>query len=44
VSNHLAKKRISKKINYEAVKMLGNEDDVDALPPELEAMLTQGRD
>jgi len=44
VSNHLAKKRISKKINYEAVKMLGNDDDMDALPPELEAILTQGRD
>ncbi|EWM25303.1 transcription factor iiib 90 kda subunit [Nannochloropsis gaditana] len=41
VSNHLAKKRISKKINYEAVKMLGNDDDLDAHPPELEAMMSQ---
>ena len=33
-------KRTSKKINYEAVQLLGNDDDQDALPPELEAMIS----
>lgn len=39
VASLLAKKRVSKKINYEAVASLGAEDDQDALPPELEAMI-----
>jgi hypothetical protein len=40
IASHLAKKRISKKINYDTVEMLGGEDNEDALP-ELEAMLSQ---
>ena len=35
----LVKKKVSKKINYDAVQMLGEEQDPDELPPELEAML-----